>query len=188
MENETLKRELCNQLVRDGKVKEYDVVKHSYTQQIMDGNKKAIEKSGEMITLTTRGDCVGVCVKDSKLIGGFGTKGSTNQYRTQNRVYDSECCAPTINTGFNPNFEINGGGQMDKSNLRIRKLTPKTCFRLMGVKDEDFDKIKKNQSDASLYHLAGDSIVVNVLMAIFGEALDVDWKEHYDPKEWWEND
>ncbi len=58
------------------------------------------------------------------------------------------------------------------SDLRIRKLTPKECFRLMGVRDEDFDKIAKNQSDSSLYHLAGDSIVVNVLMAIFKELLN----------------
>jgi len=56
-------------------------------------------------------------------------------------------------------------------NLRIRKLTPKECFRFMGVKDEDFEKIAENQSNASLYHLAGDSIVVNVLMAIFKEML-----------------
>ena len=53
--------------------------------------------------------------------------------------------------------------------LKIRKLTPKECFRLMGVKDEDYEKVAKNQSDSSLYHLAGDSIVVNVLMAIFKE-------------------
>lgn len=58
------------------------------------------------------------------------------------------------------------------NNLRIRKLTPRECFRLMGVKDEDFDKVAKNQSDSSLYHLAGDSIVVNVLMAIFGEMIN----------------
>ena len=56
--------------------------------------------------------------------------------------------------------------------LKIRKLTPKECFRLMGVKDEDFEKVKKNQSDSSLYHLAGDSIVVNVLMAIFKEMIE----------------
>lgn len=55
--------------------------------------------------------------------------------------------------------------------LRIRKLTPREVFRLMGVKDEDFDKIKDNQSNSSLYHLAGDSIVVNVLMAIFKQIL-----------------
>ena len=41
----------------------------------------------------------------------------------------------------------------------------------MGVKDEDYEKCAKNQRDASLYHLAGDSIVVNVLMAIFKELL-----------------
>ena len=57
------------------------------------------------------------------------------------------------------------------NDLRIRKLTPKECFRLMGVKDEDFEKVKVNQSDSSLYHLAGDSIVVNVIMAIFKEVL-----------------
>lgn len=57
------------------------------------------------------------------------------------------------------------------NNMRIRKLTPKECFRLMGVKDDDFEKVRKNQSDSSLYHLAGDSIVVNVLMAIFKELL-----------------
>lgn len=61
------------------------------------------------------------------------------------------------------------GGNMN--NLRIRKLTPKECFRLMGVKDEDFENVAKNQSNASLYHLAGDSIVVNVLMAIFKEMI-----------------
>ena len=57
------------------------------------------------------------------------------------------------------------------NNMRIRKLTPRECFRLMGVKDKDFEKVAKNQSDSSLYHLAGDSIVVNVLMAIFKEVI-----------------
>ena len=53
----------------------------------------------------------------------------------------------------------------------LYKLTPKECFRLMGVKDNDFYNIAENQSNASLYHLAGDSIVVNVLMEIFKELL-----------------
>ena len=57
------------------------------------------------------------------------------------------------------------------NDLKIRTLTPKECFRLMGVKDEDYEKVRKNQSERSLYHLAGDSIVVNVLMAIFKEML-----------------
>ena len=62
------------------------------------------------------------------------------------------------------------------NNYRIRKLTPKEVFRLQGVKDEDYEKIAKNQSNASLYHLAGDSITTSVLMAIFGEILGVDYK------------
>ena len=61
-----------------------------------------------------------------------------------------------------------------KQNLRIRKLTPKECFALMGVKQEDYERCAKNQSDSSLYHLAGDSIVVNVLMAIFKEMIGSD--------------
>ena len=120
---ETLKKDLCNKLVRDGLVEEGDVVKHSFTQQILNGNKKCVEKNdGKMITLTTRGDCVGTTVKD-------------------------------------------------ENGLRIRKLTPRECFRLMAVKDEDFEKCAKNQSDSSLYHLAGDSIVCSVLCHIFKEMI-----------------
>jgi DNA (cytosine-5)-methyltransferase 1 len=79
----------------------------------------------------------------------------------------------TVQKGKTQTLTTSGGNDRGvvNSDLRIRKLTPRECFRLMGVKDEDFDKVRKNQSDASLYHLAGDSIVVNVLMAIFKELL-----------------
>ena len=71
--------------------------------------------------------------------------------------------------GLNPTkFEEN---QNQFQNYRIRKLTPKECWRLMGVKDEDYEKVAKNQINSSLYHLAGDSIVTNVLMAIFKEMI-----------------
>lgn len=104
-----------------------------------------------------------------RVIGGIGEKKSNNntQWYQQDRIYDNNL-AISITTCFNPYYK-DRGGKMDT--LRIRKLTPKECFRLMGVKDEDFEKIAKNQSDSSLYHLAGDSIVVNVLMAIFKELL-----------------
>ena len=78
-------------------------------------------------------------------------------------------------------------GNIICNKLRIRKLTPRECFRLMGVKDEDIDKIMKNQSNASGYHLAGDSIVTTCLMAIFGNMLGIDLTEHFNPDEWWEN-
>lgn len=51
---------------------------------------------------------------------------------------------------------------------RIRRLTPKECFRLMGVEDKDIDKIKNvGISDSQQYKLAGNSIVVDVLFHIF---------------------
>jgi DNA (cytosine-5)-methyltransferase 1 len=53
------------------------------------------------------------------------------------------------------------------NNLRIRKLTPRECYRLMGFGDQAFDLAAPNQSNSSLYHQAGDSIVVNVLMELF---------------------
>lgn len=54
--------------------------------------------------------------------------------------------------------------------LRIRKLTPKECFRLMGFSDEDFSKAEQvPTSNAQLYKQAGNSIVVNVLEEILKE-------------------
>lgn len=54
------------------------------------------------------------------------------------------------------------------NNYRIRKLTPKECWRLMGLSDADFDKAKASGvSNSQLYKQAGNGIVVNVLMAIF---------------------
>lgn len=52
-------------------------------------------------------------------------------------------------------------------NGRIRKLTIKECWRLMGFDDEDIDKAQKVNSNTQLYKQAGNSIVVNVLEAIF---------------------
>ena len=118
-DNFIMKKQLCNELIEQGKVKENDVIRHSYTTSRNENwDKRNVEQNNLSPTLDTRCDCLGVV-----------------------------------------------------NNMRIRKLTPKECFRLMGVKDEDYEKCAKNQSDSSLYHLAGDSIVVNVLMAIFKELL-----------------
>lgn len=58
-----------------------------------------------------------------------------------------------------------------ESDYRIRKLTPKECWRLMGFSDEDFEKAEKVCSNTQLYKQAGNSIVVQVLMGIFWELL-----------------
>jgi DNA (cytosine-5)-methyltransferase 1 len=59
------------------------------------------------------------------------------------------------------------GYKLIENQLRIRKLTPLECYRLMGFSDEAFALAQANQSNSSLYHQAGDSIVVNVLMELF---------------------
>lgn len=73
-----------------------------------------------------------------------------------------------------------GGGDRGvvMNDLRIRKLTPKECWRLMGFDDVDFEKASKVNSNAQLYKQAGNSIVVNVLEAIFNSLLDK--KEEYE--------
>lgn len=50
---------------------------------------------------------------------------------------------------------------------RIRKLTPRECWRLMAFSDEDFHKAEAVNSNTQLYKQAGNSIVVSVLEAIF---------------------
>lgn len=77
------------------------------------------------------------------------------------RIYSDEGVSPALST-------MQGGGLEPKifKNYRIRKLTPRECWRLMGVKDEQFDKLH-DLSNTQLYKLAGNSIVVDVLMGIF---------------------
>ena len=52
-------------------------------------------------------------------------------------------------------------------NVRIRKLTPKECWRLMGFDDSDFEKAEAVCSNTQLYKQAGNSIVVPVIEAIY---------------------
>jgi len=58
-----------------------------------------------------------------------------------------------------------------ESPYRIRKLTPLECWRLMGFTDEDFHKAEKVNSNSQLYKQAGNSIVTDVLEAIFKQML-----------------
>lgn len=82
---------------------------------------------------------------------------------------------------YEPNTEgtTNTLTSVQKDNLvaepgfRIRKLTPKECYRLMGFDDADYDKAAQKISKTQLYKTAGNSIVVNVLEAIFKNLFGV---------------
>ena len=76
--------------------------------------------------------------------------------------------------GISPNIDTMRGGNLepkiieDFTNYRIRKLTPRECFRLMGVSEKDIDNIQKSGiSKTQQYKMAGNSIVVDVLYYIF---------------------
>lgn len=58
------------------------------------------------------------------------------------------------------------------SQYRIRKLTPRECWRLMDFTDEDFEKAAQVNSNTQLYKQAGNSIIRNVLVAILGQLIE----------------
>lgn len=60
----------------------------------------------------------------------------------------------------------------EMNNLRIRKLTPKECYRLMGFDDEDFYKAEAVNSNSQLYKQAGNSIVVDVIVKIYEKLFE----------------
>lgn len=55
--------------------------------------------------------------------------------------------------------------------MRIRKITAKEAWRLMGFSDDDFYKAKNKVSDYQLYKQAGNSMVVNVMYYILKSLL-----------------
>lgn len=59
--NDNLKTQLCNKLIQEGKVKENDVIRHSYSTSRMNGEMKDIQQNNMSPTLDTRCDCLGVC-------------------------------------------------------------------------------------------------------------------------------
>lgn len=97
-------------------------------------------------------------------IRNFGSRGKLQDI---NGISDTLVAAMGTGEGNVP--IIIEGESMD--NLRIRKLTPKECWRLMGFDDSDFDKASKVNSNTQLYKQAGNSIVVNVLEAILYNLL-----------------
>ena len=64
-----------------------------------------------------------------------------------------------------------------KYDFRIRKLTPRECFRLMDVDEENIDKIQNaGISSTQQYKMAGNSIVVSCLVEIFRQMFRAQWQ------------
>ena len=105
------------------------------------------------------------------LLGGVGEENEFGtQYRQGNRVYSSNAVAMCLNS--QPVGNTGGNSYLYNVNYRIRKLTPRECWRLMDFSDEDFEKAAEVNSNTQLYRQAGNSICKNVLIAIFGQMLE----------------
>lgn len=117
--------------------------------------KRGVVQNGMIQTLKTSCADVGVVVED--IIIGSGQK---NAFQGS---LDGICSTLTSAMGM-------GGGQTpmvtENNRLKIRKLTPLECWRLMGIDDTDFHKASQVCSNSQLYKQAGNGIVVDVFASI----------------------
>ena len=163
-----LKQELCDYLLEYNLIEENDVIRHSYSSSRMKNFYKQNSRNNDIApTLDTRCDCLGVAVINGNKKGYDIAKDGDSV----NLAYpNSTTRRGRVGHQVSQTLQCNGNmGVVNK--LRIRKLTPKECWRLMGFDDADFEKAAKNISNAQLYKQAGNSIVVNVLEAILKKLL-----------------
>lgn len=106
-------------------------------------------------------------------VGGVADLNYPSSKTRRGRVQGNGQICPTLTTENIPSvlepwiWEIDGIRYL----IRIRKLTPKECWRLMDFTDEDFEKAAAVNSNTQLYKQAGNSIVKNVLCEVFKQMM-----------------
>lgn len=115
-------------------------------------------------------------------VGGVADLSFPTSKTRRGRVQAGGTISPTI---MSSNQELYKLERKEMESYRIRRLTPLECWRLMGFSDEDFRAAEADEinSDTQLYAQAGNSIVVNVLEAIFGEMLPKGQDMEEEPEE-----
>jgi DNA (cytosine-5)-methyltransferase 1 len=107
-------------------------------------------------------------------IGGVADLNYPDSQTRRGRVQGKGQICPTLTTENIPSvleqwiWEVDGVKYL----IRIRKLTPRECWRLMSFTDDDFEKAQATNSNSQLYKQAGNSICKNVLMGIFGQMIE----------------
>ena len=95
-------------------------------------------------------------------VGGCFDASYPDSKTRRGRVQNDGDVVPTLTASSSENINY------IETQYRIRKLTPRECWRLMGYTDEDFDHASNaGVSNSQLYKQAGNAIVKQVLMAIF---------------------
>lgn len=101
-------------------------------------------------------------LKGAYMNGAYRGRKKDGKY-VQNLEFRNDYCSNTITTVQKDNVVVLDG--------KVGYLTQKECFKLMGLTDEEIEKIDKVVSKSAQYKLAGNSIVVNVLISLFKEWL-----------------
>lgn len=95
-------------------------------------------------------------------VGGCFDASYPDSKTRRGRVQEGGDVVPTLTASSSENINY------VETVYRIRKLTPRECWRLMGYTDADFDSAQEaGVSNSQLYKQAGNAIVKQVLMAIF---------------------
>lgn len=89
-------------------------------------------------------------------------------FESEGRIYDANGISRTIKCGGGGGAKT---GWYQLPNYRIRRLTPRECFRLQGYSDNFFENSQKLNSDTQLYKQAGNTISVTVIKAILKNLL-----------------
>ncbi len=174
-----LQQDVCKKVLEKDYIKEGDMFDYTYSnsrlKELSENKKIQLKNSTDnkiAPTITTQIQNYGLVVnsKGNKVY----VKEATKKGYTEAKYGDSiNLAQPNSKTrrgrvGKQVAQTLTTSPQQYVFSSRIRKLTPRECFRLMGFKDEQFDKLQ-GFSDNQLYKLAGNSIVVNVLEDIFEE-------------------
>lgn len=128
-------------------------------------NGRRFKEPGEPMFTLTGQDRHGVLIKNATKSGatpamvGDGIDVSYPDSNTRRGRVQKEACNTITTHGT-------AGVLMDTSPVRIRKLTPKECWRLQGFTDDQFEKAAKVNSNTQLYKQAGNAVTVNVVEAI----------------------
>ena len=172
-----LQREVCNKAIKERLVQPNDAIEYTYSNarlgEIKEGFIKTQNKKDNtvMSTLKTNPQQIGVCVNvPVKTANKKGYDLATDGDGVDLAYPDSKTRRGRVGHGVSKTLPTSDSqGVLD--GFRIRKLTPRECYRLMGFDDASFDRASKVISNTQLYKTAGNSIVVPVLEAILRELL-----------------
>lgn len=166
-EGDSINLEQPNSKTRRGRIGKQvaQTLTTSCNQGVIDFCNHRVKDDDFIGTLTTNCGNVGNC-------GCFGVQEKTGIDITWNDVGETTEISRALTTSCRTLSKNQMSTGVLENGIRIRKLTPKECWRLMGFTDEDFEKAQKVNSNTQLYKQAGNSIVKQVLMAIFKQMID----------------